>query len=117
MAAILNNPRFMTFHGCVQKMAYCNFSLPALKLTKHKQAGSKSVSYLPRELPRNPTTLQSQDQLQAMVTSSMDGCSGMNETAPLEDATAYELEVKAAISGWEQIRRQMLDAVVEGVGM
>ena len=52
-----------------------------------------------------------------MVTSSMVGCSGMNETASLKDPTAYELEVKAAISGWEQIRRQMLDAVVEGVGM
>ena len=46
-----------------------------------------------------------------------DGCIEMSETPPLEEPTAYELERKVAIVGWEQIRRRMLCAVVEAGGM
>ena len=98
-------------------MAQRSFSLPALKLTKHNKAGSKSVSYLPRTLPRKSPSLQIQDQLQEAVTLCVDGCIEMSETPPLEEPTAYELESKAAIVGWEQIRRMMLCAVVEAGGM
>ena len=51
------------------------------------------------------------------MTLCVDGCIEMSETPPLEEPTAYELERKAAIVGWEQIRRKMLCAVVEAGGM
>ena len=94
-------------------MAQRSFSLPALKLNK---AGSKSVSYLPRTLPRKSPSLQIHDQLQEAVTLCVDSCIEMSETPPLEEPTAYELKRKAAIVGWEQIRRKMLCEVVEAGG-
>lgn len=41
-----------------------NFSLPALKLTKHHKIGSQSVSYLSRTLPGHQGTESSSSEAQ-----------------------------------------------------
>ncbi len=103
-------------------MAHRSFSLPALKLTKHNKSGSKSVSYLPRTTPNKSAPITpilqevqfegSDDQSSHQAFSDR-----VTETRMLEEPTTYELEMKASVIGWEQIRRKLLGAVVEGSGM
>ena len=99
-----------------------SFTLPTLKLTKHNKR-SKSVSYVPRTLQKKSSSGPSEQP------------SGPSEQWLLEPETlrpllepddvevnemphptTYELEMKAAAVGWEQIRGKMLGAVVESAG-
>jgi len=97
-------------------MAYSSFSLPALRIPRHDKPGSKSVNYISRTLPKKSSSTLSPDELQEPVTlGDEEGSSHM--VTPLDEPSPYESEMKAAVVGWEQIRRQMLKVVVEGAGM
>ena len=99
-----------------------SFTLPTLKLTKHNKR-SKSVSYVPRPLqkksssgpseqPSGPSEqwlLEPETLRQLLEPDDVE----VNEMPHLEERTTYELEMKAAAVGWEQIRGKML---VESAG-
>ena len=100
-----------------------SFTLPTLKLTKHNKR-SKSVSYVPRTLqkksssgpsdsgPSEQRLLEPETLRRLLEPDHVE----VNEMPHLEEPTTYELEMKAAAVGWEQIRGKMLGAVVESAG-
>ena len=93
-------------------MARRSFSLPTLKLTKHKKG--KSVSYVPRTLQKKSSSCPSEQQLLEFESSRENDSV---EVPHLEEPSIHELEMKAAAIGWGQIRGKILNAVVETVGM
>ena len=98
-------------------MAHINFSLPVLKLIQHPIAGPQSVSYLHRVLPGH---LSAPAPPQADIASVKEENAGLADfTQPFEYAvpTGYELERKASISGWEEVRHKILLAQIEMAGM
>ncbi len=116
--SILNGTHLMAHHFA--------FSLPALKLTKHNKSGCKAVSYLPRTTLKKSAPIQLSQKEDQLAASEEDGPSlqgfldvnlPRTGTTFLEDPTSYELEKKASVVGWKQIRKEMLIAVVEGSGM
>ncbi len=98
-------------------MASRSFSLPPLKVTRHAKGGSKAVTFLQSSFPK-PLSSEplSQEPLTArappeILTTGFELCD-----ASVEERIAYELEMKASVRSWEQIREPMMRAVIEGVG-
>ncbi len=99
-------------------MASWSFSLPPLKVTRHAKGGSKAVTFLQSSFPK-PLSSEplSQEPLTArahpeeILTTGFELCD-----ASVEEPTAYELEMKASVRSWEQIREPIMRAVIEGVG-
>lgn len=94
-------------------MAHINFTLPVHKLTQHPVSGPQSVSYLHRVLPgHHSAPVSSQDGIMT-VEENADFPQASEHTAP----TSYELERKASVAGWEEVRHKILLAQVEMAGM
>ena len=90
-----------------------SFSLP-LKLTKHAKGGSKSVSYLDRSLPKWHGLEQLTSDVSPEIKSEgFEVC----ETNVVKDSSTYLLEVKSTVKDWEQVRKQLLNATIEGAGV
>ncbi len=86
-----------------KKMAHMSFSLP--------------VSYLHRSLPTQQSESSVQDPHDVQSSAWGDDAEDAALDQSVVEPTGYELERKASIAGWEEIRRGTLHAVVEMTGI
>ena len=103
------SPKFLNEPAAAVVMAGHSFSLPNLKLTKHKKR-----KIVLRTLQKKSSSCRSEQQL--LEFESFRENDGL-EVPHLEEPSIHEFEMKAAAIGWGQIKGKMPNAVVETVGM
>lgn len=98
-------------------MAQRSFSLPALKLTKHHKPGNRTVSYLHRTLPGGNADAAKEDSSSAAINDVqlLQPSQCQNDMVMVEP-TAYELERKSSVAGWDHVRKHILSALVKTAG-
>ena len=102
-------------------MAHRRVVLPSLKVTQRPASGESSVEHILRGLPDlgpqlshppgGSSALNSPETENATTVNMLTSCDDVQEP------TCYEVESRAAVAGWESVRKGMLAAVTETSAM
>ena len=100
-------------------MAYRRVSLPPLKLTRRPAIGEKSLEFIHADIPAEPACVPSETVDEEPITEDFSGdhVDPFLTSDDTSEPTLHELESRASAAGWENIRKEIIDAVTENAAM